>query len=262
MNLTIYQVDAFTDELFKGNPAAVCPLQEWLSDELMQQIAAENNLSETAFFVPRGDDFELRWFTPAREVRLCGHATLATAHVLYHHMGYKEGAIVFHTQSGELEVRRSGDAYNMDFPTDEIQQIERPSPLFQEVLGIEPVEVWKGIDDFMVVLNSYDEIIGLYPDFVKMKTINARGVLVTAPGKDTDFVSRGFFPAYGVDEDPVTGSAHTTLAPYWAERLGKTEMTALQASQRTGRLHCSYKGDRIRLIGDAKTYMIGTIWVK
>ncbi len=262
MNLTIYQVDAFTDELFKGNPAAVCPLYEWLPDELMQKIAAENNLSETAFFVPLGEEFELRWFTPAKEVRLCGHATLATAHVLYHHLGYQEGAISFHTQSGLLEVRRSGDAYNMDFPTDNIQQIERPSPLFEQVLGIEPVEVWKGIDDYMVVLNTQEEVVGLYPDFAKMKTINARGVLVTAPGKDTDFVSRGFFPAFGVDEDPVTGSAHTTLVPYWAERLGKTEMTALQASKRTGRLHCSFKGDRVKIIGDAKTYMIGTIWIK
>lgn len=262
MNLTIYQVDAFSDELFKGNPAAVIPLQSWLPDELMQEIAAENNLSETAYFVPRGDDFELRWFTPAKEVRLCGHATLATAHVLYHHLGYKNGAIIFHTLSGKLEVRLSGDAYNMDFPTDNIQQVERPSELFEQALGIAPVEVWKGLDDYMVVLDSYEDLVGLYPDFSLLKKINARGVLVTAPGKDTDFVSRGFFPAYGVDEDPVTGSAHTTLTPYWAERLGKNELTALQASKRTGRLHCTYKGDRVKLIGDAVTFLIGTIWVK
>jgi len=262
MNLTIYQVDAFTDTLFRGNPAAVCPLQSWLPDEVMQEIAAENNLSETAFFVPHGDDFQLRWFTPAREVRLCGHATLASAHVLYLHLGYKEGAIIFHTHSGPLEVRHSGDAYTMDFPTDTIERVERPSPLFEEVLGIAPEEVWKGTDDYMVVLKSFEEVAGLYPDFAKMKTINARGVLVTAPGRDTDFVSRGFFPAYGVDEDPVTGSAHTTLTPYWAERLGKKELTALQASKRSGRLHCSYKEDRVKSIGDAVTYMIGTIWIK
>ncbi len=262
MNLTLYQVDAFTDELFKGNPAAVCPLQDWLSDQLMQEIASENNLSETAFFVPQGDDFHLRWFTPAKEVRLCGHATLAAAHVLYNHLGYQEGRIAFHTLSGRLEVRRSGDAYNMDFPTDKLNRVENPSGLFKEILGLAPQELWKGTDDYLAVFDHYDEVVGLYPDFLKMKTLDSRGLIVTAPGKDTDFVSRGFFPAYGIDEDPVTGSAHTLLTPYWAKRLDKKELTALQASKRTGRLHCTYKGDRIKIIGDAVTYMIGTIWVK
>lgn len=260
----IYQIDAFTNRLFSGNPAAVAPLDAWLPDELMQAIALENNLSETAFFVPRGEDFELRWFTPAVEVDLCGHATLATAHVLFQHLNYAKPRIVFHTRSGALAVERSGQGYQMDFPVDDIRQIEVP-PGLERALGRPILEVWQGRNDIMAVLPSQETIMRLEPDMAALKQLGGRGIIATAPGKEADFVSRCFFPAAGVDEDPVTGSAHTTMTPYWAERLlpagvpGRLE--ARQLSARGGKLTCSLEGKRVLLEGEAVTFLEGAIFL-
>ncbi len=257
--MRLYQVDAFTNRRFGGNPAAVCPLESWITDELMQQIAMENNLSETAFFVPRPDgDYDLRWFTPVAEVDLCGHATLATAHVLYRHLGYSKEKIGFHTRSGLLTVQQSGEGYLMDFPADRIELAPAPA-ILAEALGAEPLEVWKGREDYLVVLPTEADVAALRPDFRKLTALGGRGVLVTAPGDNHDFVSRCFFPAYGIDEDPVTGSAHTTMTPYWASRLGKTELHARQISARTGEVGCHLKGDRVELTGQAVTFMTGEV---
>jgi len=257
--MILYQVDAFTNRLFGGNPAAVCPLDSWITDELMQQIAAENNLSETAFFVIRPDgDYDLRWFTPAAEVDLCGHATLATAHVLFRHLGNSKEQIGFHTRSGLLTVRRDGEGYLMDFPADRIELVQAPVILV-EALGAEPLEVWKGREDYLAVLPTEADVAALRPDFRKLMALGGRGVLATAPGDNHDFVSRCFFPAYGIDEDPVTGSAHTTLTPYWANRLGKPELRARQISARGGEVGCRLLGNRVELTGQAVTYMIGEV---
>lgn len=261
MNLTLFQVDAFSDQRFRGNPAAVVPLMGWLTDEQMQQIAMENNLAETAYFIPKEDGFHLRWFTPNKEVRLCGHATLATAHVLFEHLNYPHSEIRFDSLGGELIVNRQGKAYVMDFPTDTIHLVEQPGEVFAEALNAKPLEIYKGKDDYIAVFNHWEEIVALQPDFNEIGFIEARGIIATAPGKDTDFISRCFYPAYGVNEDPVTGSAHTSLTPLWSKKLGKKELTALQASQRTGYLTCINKGDRVNLIGNATTYLMGTIWV-
>ncbi len=255
MKLPIYQVDAFTKNLFGGNPAAVCPLDEWLNESVMQKLAMENNLSETAFFVPEEDGFRLRWFTPAIEVDLCGHATLASAHVLFNHRDYEKDEITFFTRSGKLTVRKEGAHLMMNFPADEMAEREPPIELFT-ALGIERTEVRKS-DDYMVILDTEAEVAELNPDMRMLKEIDARGVIVTAPGNSVDFVSRFFAPQSGVDEDPVTGSAHTKLAPYWAKRLEKDELTARQISQRGGDLICRYKGERVEILGEAVTYLIG-----
>jgi PhzF family phenazine biosynthesis protein len=257
MKLPIYQVDAFTDKVFMGNPAAVCPLKEWLSDDEMQQIALENNLSETAFFVKKENEFELRWFTPELEVDLCGHATLATAHVLFEHLNYEKAEIHFQTKSGLLIVKKESDRLMMDFPTDDMPQVEPPAVLFQ-ALGVRSDLVFK-TDDYMVVLNSEDEVRKVKPDFRILSKVNARGVIVTSKGDKVDFVSRFFAPGVGIDEDPVTGSAHTKLTPYWAKRLDKNVLLAKQISQRGGNLTCRYKEDRTEILGNAVTYMIGEI---
>ena len=257
MKIHIYQVDAFTDTLFKGNPAAVCPLQQWLSDKEMQDIAAENNLSETAFFVKVNDEYELRWFTPTVEVDLCGHATLASAHVLYKHMGYVGKEVKFQTKSGLLTVRKDKDHLIMNFPADATQPAEAPSVLFQ-ALGVRSDLIYRS-DDYMVVLENEASVANLVPDFKMLAEVDARGIIVTAPGDHTDFVSRFFAPQSGVDEDPVTGSAHTKLAPYWAKRLDKTVLTARQISQRGGDLVCEFKGDRVEIKGRAVSYMKGEI---
>ena len=257
-NIPIYQVDAFTGELFRGNPAAVCPLDKWLPDEKMQAIAAENNLSETAFFIPRGRDYQLRWFTPAIEVDLCGHATLATAHVLFEHLGFQESTANFHSRSGRLSVSREGGFYIMDFPTDILEPALAPKVL-TEALKIQPREVLAGREDFLVVLDSEAQIAALQPDFRLFRQVKGRGVIVTAPGDAVDFVSRCFFPNAGIDEDPVTGSAHTTMIPYWAERLGKQELAARQISLRGGEIKCTMLGERVALAGKAVTYMEGTL---
>lgn len=256
----IFQVDAFTDEVFRGNPAAVVPLEKWLSPEIMQAIALENNLSETAFFVPRGGGYQLRWFTPAVEVDLCGHATLASAHVLYHHLGFDQDHIEFHTRSGQLNVKQHGAAYLMDFPADRITATEVP-PALIEGLNETPLEVYMGREDYLVVFETEADVAALQPDFSRLKALKGRGVIVTAPGNEVDFVSRGFFPNAGIDEDPVTGSAHTTLTPYWAARLDKEELTARQISQRGGAVRCFLKGNRVEMAGQAVTYLIGTIFL-
>jgi PhzF family phenazine biosynthesis protein len=258
MKLKIFQVDAFTDHLFGGNPAAVCPLQEWLPAEKMQQIAMENNLSETAFFVPVEDGFELKWFTPVTEVKLCGHATLASGHVLYHHLGYVQPAIRFHSKSGLLGVEKNGEWLTLNFPADHLNSVEVPE-LLRNGLYIEPAEVWKGFENYLVVLKSAEEVYQLKPDFRLLQQLDSLGVIVTARGKDVDFISRFFAPGAGIDEDPVTGSAHTSLTPYWAAKMNKTEFTARQVSTREGYLKCKLLGERVEISGKAVTYLEGEI---
>ncbi|MEQ8523670.1 PhzF family phenazine biosynthesis protein [Gracilimonas sp.] len=258
MKLPIYQADAFTDHQFGGNPAAVVPLEEWLSDKQMQNIAAENNLSETAFFVEEGDGYRLRWFTPAVEVDLCGHATLAAGHILFEELGYDKNEVIFKTRSGLLTVKKEGGRLSMNFPAVHPEQAEGPAILFQ-ALGIERTsDVYKS-DDYMVVLDSEEEVASLQPDFRMLNEVDARGIIVTAPGDEVDFVSRFFAPQSGIDEDPVTGSAHTKTAPYWSQKLKKEELEARQISKRVGNLTCRMKGDRAEILGKAVTYLKGEI---
>lgn len=260
MKLLIYQADAFTSRQFAGNPAAVIPLDEWLPDEVMQDIAAENNLSETAFFAEEGESYRLRWFTPAVEVDLCGHATLATAHILFNEFGYEQDEIIFKTRSGILTVKREGEKLSMNFPAVEPVQASAPSILFK-ALGIQRTsEVYKS-DDYMVVLNNEDEVANLQPDFRLLDEVDARGIIVTAPGDEVDFVSRFFAPQSGIDEDPVTGSAHTKTTPYWSNKLGKDKLEARQISERGGALTCIMKGDRVEILGEAVTYLKGEIFI-
>jgi len=259
MKLSIFQVDAFTDHVFGGNPAAVCPLDAWLDDAIMQQIASENNLSETAFFVQNKDVYDLRWFTPEIEVDLCGHATLATAHVLFEHLEFDKSEIHFQTKSGLLKVSKEDGRLLMDFPTDDMPQVDPPAVLFQ-ALGIRSDYVFY-TDDYMVVLDSEEEVQDLDPDFRILSEVNARGVIVTAAGNEVDFVSRFFAPGAGIDEDPVTGSAHTKLTPYWSKRLGKDVLEARQISKRIGELTCRNKGERTEILGNAITFMIGEIHI-
>jgi len=253
MKIKQYQVDAFATRAFEGNPAAVCPLESWLDDGLLQAIAEENNLSETAFFVPSEIGFDLRWFTPVKEVDLCGHATLATAHVLFEHLGHAGPVIAFETRSGVLTVRRKGDLLEMNFPACWPKPCEAPEILVKG-LGQPPLEVLAA-DDYLAVYDSEAIIHAITPDFALLAQLDLRGVIVTAPGTDADFVSRFFAPRLGVPEDPVTGSAHCTLAPYWAGRLGKQRLSARQISKRGGGLSCELKGDRVLLSGAAVTVM-------
>lgn len=252
-----YQVDAFATRAFAGNPAAICPLASWPDDYLMQAIAEENNLSETAFFVPSAKGFRLRWFTPVREVDLCGHATLAAAHVLFEILGYSDPTIVFETHSGELTVGRRGGLLAMDFPAQPPLACPAPEALV-EGLGQRPLEVLAG-DDYIAVFNSEDTVRAITPDHALLSRLDRRGVVVTAAGSDVDFVSRFFAPKYGIPEDPVTGSAHCQLAPYWAKRLGKNSLAARQVSRRGGDLLCEFKADRVLLSGSAVTVMVTTI---
>ena len=260
MKLQIFQADAFADGLFKGNPAAVVPLKQWLPDELMQQIAMENNLSETAFFIPEGDHFHIRWFTPKTEVRLCGHATLATAHILFNELGFQGEKLVFESKSGLLTVEKIGDKLQLDFPADFAQEVE-PVELFTEAFGAQPLQTLKGRTDYLLLFDSEETIQNFQPNIQLLLATDARGIIVTAQGNEVDFVSRFFAPAVGVNEDPVTGSAHTTLSPFWANRLGKTKLTALQLSARGGRLWCALSGDRVFIAGKAITYLRGEIEV-
>lgn len=260
MEIKIYQIDAFANNTFEGNPAAVCPLNEWLSDELLQNIAEENNLSETAFFVAEGNGYSLRWFTPEDEVDLCGHATLAAAHVLFQHLGYVKESISFYTKSGELEVGRSSSGYSMSFPASDAKPIDTPMML-KEALGIVPTKTLVAFD-YIVVLDSEFQVKSLSPDFVKLQALDLRGVVVTAAGEEVDFVSRCFFPKLRVNEDPVTGSAHCELAPYWAKKLSRNKLVGKQLSQRTGLVQCEVIGDRVILSGNAVDYMSGIITIK
>lgn len=260
MALVFYQVDAFADKLFSGNPAGVCPLDQWIPEETMQKIAMENNISETAFFVHEEGHYHIRWFTPKVEVNLCGHATLAAAHVIFQYHGYKDDSIAFHSRSGLLNVRREGELLVLDFPANKPQRAALPTD-FVHALNITPVQCWRGREDYLLLYKSQYEIESLIPDFKRLEKTDARAVIVTAPGNTVDFVSRFFGPRVGVNEDPVTGSAHTVLIPFWAEKLGKTEMTAMQLSSRGGTLFCRLKDDRVDIGGRAVTYLRGEILV-
>ncbi|HNT32932.1 MAG TPA: PhzF family phenazine biosynthesis protein, partial [Candidatus Aminicenantes bacterium] len=234
------------------------PLESWLPDGLMQNIAMENNLAETAFYVPTGDRFGIRWFTPAVEVDLCGHATLAAAYVIFRYDRYPENEIALDSRSGILRVRRDGDLLTLDFPVDTLRPAAEPAGL-SEALGARPREIFRGKTDCLAVFGTQAEIEAMRPDFGKLGRVEARGVIVTARGTEVDFISRFFGPQVGIDEDPVTGSAHTSLAPYWAEKLGKTEMEAVQLSRRGGRLKVRLRGDRVDISGRARAYLEGRI---
>lgn len=262
MELKIYQVDAFTDKVFGGNPAAVVPLVSWLDNDTLQKIALENNLSETAFFIIEDEKVLIRWFTPSIEVDLCGHATLATAHVLFEHEGFKGDSISFYSdRSGDLSVRKKNDgSLELDFPTDQLEEVEL-SPWLTAPFQPVPIEAYKGKSDIILIFDNEQVIRTLHYDLHKISQIRARGVIVTAPGDKVDFVSRFFGPQVGVPEDPVTGSAHTSLTPLWAGKLGKSKLSALQVSHRGGVLNCQLKGERVFISGNAVTYLIGTIFI-
>ena len=261
MKLPLYQVDAFTSELFSGNPAAVCPLEKWLDDKTLQGIAAENNLSETAFLVPSGAGFELRWFTPVMEVSLCGHATLASAYVLFNVLGWPHDTISFLTRkSGVLTVTRRGELLEMDFPARPAAPVERP-PGLAAALGAAPERVLGSAEDLLVILANEGAVRGLTPDFTALARIEGRGIIVSASGGPGDFVSRFFAPAVGILEDPVTGSAHCVLVPYWARVLGKRELHAFQVSKRGGELFCGDRGDRVTIAGRAVLYLEGKVTI-
>jgi predicted PhzF superfamily epimerase YddE/YHI9 len=290
----MFQVDAFADRVFEGNPAAIVPLDSWLDDSLMQSIAEENNLSETAFLVPAVDRrpengraqrgptarpaslspdqrstindqrpareaFELRWFTPGGEVDLCGHATLASAHVVYEHLGHARPEVRFLTRSGELTVMRRDGGLTMDFPAAAPTRVDAPAALLRG-LGGKPTEILAAFD-YVAVFETEDDVRALAPDFALLKTVDLRGVVATAPGREVDFVSRCFYPKLRVDEDPVTGSAHCEMAPYWAARVGRSALRARQVSKRGGSLTCEIRGDRVLLSGNAVDFMTAEISV-
>lgn len=260
-NLRIFQVDAFSPTLFSGNPAAVCLLEAWLSDDLMQSVAAENNLAETAFVVPMGENYGIRWFTPTVEVDLCGHATLAAGYVLLNHLRPFGSEIAFHSpRSGELKVMKRDELYFLDFPTDTLTRIADPSTV-KGTVNCTVTELYKGKTDFIAVVENEAALLALKPDLAAIAALDARGLCVTAPGTTADFVSRFFAPQSGVDEDPVTGSAHTSLIPLWAEKLGKPEMTARQLSKRGGALTCIHRGSRCLIGGAATLYLEGTVFL-
>lgn len=257
MELTLYQIDTFTNQIFQGNAAAVCPLREWLSDEILLKIAAENNLSETAFYVSIAEGFHIRWFTPVAEVVLCGHATLASAFVLFNHSHYEKEQIVFESKSGKLIARKQNQLIQLDFPAKIPLPCNVPELLIKG-LAIKPKEVLKNID-YIVVYETEKDILNLNPNFEILRNIETQGICVTAPGKSVDFVSRFFAPRYGINEDPVTGSSHCELVPYWAKKLNKNKFTATQLSKRKGSLECELINDRVLISGQAITYMEGKI---
>jgi PhzF family phenazine biosynthesis protein len=259
MQIPIYQVDAFTSRVFGGNPAAVCPLEAWLPDATMQAIGNENNLSETAFLVPNGDRYHLRWFTPEFEIDLCGHATLASAFVVFTRLRPDLQQVAFDTKSGELVVKReAGGLLSMDFPS-RPPQAGPSDPALAKALGGTPKSILAS-RDYLVVYESEEEVRALKPDMNALAQVD-RMTIVTAPGREVDFVSRFFAPGGGIPEDPVTGSAHCTLIPYWADRLGKTKLKALQVSRRGGELWCELRGDRVTMAGHAVEFMSGAIQI-
>jgi PhzF family phenazine biosynthesis protein len=260
MKLKIYIANAFSDKKFGGNPAAIVPLNEWLSDRLMQQIAEQNNLAETAYIIPQGDDYAIRWFTPVVEVNLCGHATLASAHIMFEHLGYTRDQIIFHSKSGLLKARRNQGKITLDFPVDEPEKIP-DLELIDKALGIKSSKVFKSRFDYMVVLESQSYIETLKPDLTLLNRLPGRGLIVTAKGDNVDFVSRCFFPQSGIDEDPVTGSAHVVMVPYWAKQIGKNKLSAIQLSSRRGYLDCELAGDRVLISGHAHTYLEGDFYI-
>ncbi len=259
IKIKLFQIDAFTDKVFHGNPAAICILDEWIEESKMQKIGAENNLAETAFIVKKDNNFEIRWFTPTTEVDLCGHATLAAAYVLFNYYNYESEIIKFYShKSGFLSVEKNNEKLTLDFPTDIYNKVDTPEVLI-EAFGIKPVETYKGKTDYLLIFSSQKEIIEFKPDFSLIAESGGRGVIVSAPGQNTDFVSRFFAPQSGINEDPVTGSAHTLLTPVWSHKLGKKMLNAKQLSERQGDLKCEFRGDRVKITGMAVTYLIGEI---
>ncbi|MGD8567986.1 MAG: PhzF family phenazine biosynthesis protein [Gammaproteobacteria bacterium] len=257
MKLKIYQIDAFADRLFEGNPAAVCPLDKWLPDDMMQAIAAENNLSETAFFVPLDDGFHIRWFTPVHEVNLCGHATLAGAYVLFHFMDYQQREVRFQSKSGLLTVKRDDDWLALDFPAQPPEPCAVPEAI-KDAFESPPVECLRA-EDYVVVYESEADVRHAQPDMASLAKLDLRGVAITARGDEHDFVCRFFAPRFGIDEDPVTGSAYTQLVPYWARVLNKREFRARQLSRRGGEVRSTLNGDRVTISGKARKYLEGMI---
>jgi PhzF family phenazine biosynthesis protein len=261
MKLKIYQVDAFTDKIFSGNPAAICPLDHWLDDTILQNIAMENNLAETAFYVPNGDQYELRWFTPTVEVDLCGHATLASAYVLFFCENHQGDTIHFHSpRSGPLTVIKKDKILTLNFPADRYEPVEITNDMLQ-CFNYTPTSAYKGRTDYFFVFEKEEEIQNMLPVLQKIAQLDCRGVIVTARGNHVDFVSRFFGPQTGVDEDPVTGSAHTTLTPYWSQVLNKLELSAIQLSKRQGHLQCKLLGDRVEISGEGRLYLVGEIFL-
>lgn len=258
--LVIYQVDAFAEKLFEGNPAAVIPLKKWLPKQTMQNIALENNLSETAFFIPENENFHIRWFTPVSEVDLCGHATLASAHVVFNHLNFNKSKIIFYSKRGALTVEKENEMLMLNFPSSKCEKTEIPQNLMHAFNRI-PQKCFKGKDDYMLVFNSEQEILDLQPDFQQIIKSKTRGIICTSESAKLDFVSRFFAPAVGVNEDPVTGSAHTMLIPYWAAKLGKDKLIAKQLSARSGILWCQNLGSRVKIGGKALTYLVGEITI-
>lgn len=259
-DIKIFQVDAFTNKLFAGNPAAVCVLEQWLPEYLMQSIANENNLAETAFIVANGNDFDIRWFTPTTEVDLCGHATLASAFALFNLLNYSGSVIHFHShKSGLLSVTKNEEMLYLDFPTDTLGIISGLHDVIETCIGLAPIEVYKGKTDYIAVIDSESALIKIQPNLAEIAKLKGRGLIVTAKGNTVDFVSRFFAPQSGINEDPVTGSAHTSLLPIWAKKLGKSKLTAHQLSTRGGELICELMEDRCLIGGKAKLYLTGSI---
>lgn len=260
MKHKIYQIDAFTYKTFGGNPAAVCPLDKWLSDDLLQKIAMENNLAETAFYVKQDNQYHIRWFTPKVEVDLCGHATLAATYVLFNYENHAENRIDFYSdRSGKLTVTKQSEYLSLNFPKDIFQNIEISADL-KSGFDIFPLEVFKGKTDYLFVFETENQIQNIKPNLINIAALGGRGVIITAKGEKVDFVSRFFAPQSGIDEDPVTGSAHTTLIPFWSKKLNKTKLTAIQLSERKGYLQCELLNDRVEISGQAKLYLIGEIY--
>jgi len=257
MKLPIYQVDAFASKTFEGNPAAICPLKSWLDDDVLLSIAAENNLSETAFYVMTPKGFHIRWFTPTTEVDLCGHATLATAYVIFNEFDYQGDSISFDSRSGILTVKKNDDLLEMDFPTQPATNCDLP-PELEHAFSIKPIECLEA-EDYILVFNTEDEILNAQPKLELLKDIKRRGVIITARSEKYDFISRFFAPKYGIDEDPVTGSAYTQLAPYWKNKLGKNQLHAKQVSKRGGEVFCEDLGERISIAGTAVKFLQGEI---
>lgn len=257
MKLPIYQIDAFAKNAFEGNPAAICPLDTWLPDEVLLSVAEENNLSETAYFIKTNNGYHIRWFTPTTEVDLCGHATLAAAFVIFNELGYKENSISFESKSGILKIEKNNDLFIMDFPSQPPTTCELPAEI-QQAFNVVPTECLKS-EDYILVLNNENEVLNAKPKLGLLKNIDRRGVIITAPSGNYDFVSRFFAPKYGINEDPVTGSAHTQLAPYWANQLNQTKLHAKQVSKRGGELICELMGDRVTISGYATKYLQGSI---
>ena len=260
MKISIYQIDAFAEKAFEGNPAAICPLSEWLPDEVMQSIAEENNLSETAFFVPTEDGFHIRWFTPVAEVDLCGHATLASAYVIFTYLGFRENTINFQSKSGLLKVVQNDGLLVMDFPSQPPTPCQTPDEIVRAFKNT-PVQCLKS-EDYIVVFDNENEVISAQPYFDALSKLGLRGVAITAKSNKYDFIARFFAPKYGVNEDPVTGSAYTQLIPYWSNTIGITKLRAKQVSSRGGEIICELAGNRVSIAGRAVTYLAGEIEIK